>query len=244
MREAVTVYESVNGIRLWWQATGRGQDVVLIPGGPGLASDYLDPLVDLLADTAHVIQWDPRGCGRSESSGPFALTTWLEDLDALRRRAEVDRCVLVGHSAGACLGLAYALEYTDIVHGLVCIAGGSGVHDDRQWHAAYEAGVRAARDPAPATRFPVNGVANAAGNASWREYIKQPRLLRRLSELPVPLLAIHGTEDIRPGWPMRQLAELVPRGAYVEVDGADHMPWTTHRREVREAVLTFLQQLA
>lgn len=229
---------------LWWQTTGGGRDVGLVPGGFGLASDYLDPLVELLADTARVIQWDPRGCGRSASPGPFEVARWLEDLETVRKRAEVDRWVLVGHSAGACLALACALEYTSTVSGLVCIAGGSGVHDDRGWHAAYQAGVEAGRNPTPNTRFAFNRQANSEGNASWRKYIKHPRLLRRLSALPVPLLAIHGSADIRPSWPMQQLAELVPRGAFVEIDRAGHQPWTTHRGEVRALVLDFLESLS
>lgn len=228
---------------LWWRVSGKGRRVVvLVPGGPGCASDYLDPVGALLEHDARVVQFDPRGTGRTQLPGPHDLATGLADLEAVRGAANVETWTLVGHSAGANIALAYALDHPTATDGVVALGGGRGTTDDRQWQAEYERGRDAGLDPKPDTRFPVNLEANAEGNESWREYIKQPRLLRRLSELPVPLLAIHGSDDIRPGWPMQQLAELVPRGAFVELAGAGHMPWTIHPEHVRQLLLDFLQQ--
>lgn len=228
-------------VALWWTERGSGQPVVLVPGGWGLASDYLDPLVGMLAAEARVIQFDPRGCGRSESRPPYDLATMLSDLDVVRVQAGVDRWVVVGHSAGATQALAYGIEYPNQVSGVVCIAGGSGLHDDRQWHAAYEAGRDAGLDTAPDTRFPFNLELNRTLNESWRRYIKHPRLPRRMADFPVPLLVVHGEKDIRPSWPMEQIAELVSDGKFVVVQGAGHIPWTSHGAEVSALLSQFLR---
>ncbi len=76
---------------------------------------------------------------------------------------------------------------------------------DRQWHAAYETGKATGRDPVPALDYPFNPEVNRAANTSWRTYIKHPMLLRRIAELRVPLLAVSGSEDVRPDWPVQQL---------------------------------------
>ena len=226
---------------LWWRERGSGQPVLLVPGGLGLASDYLDPVVAMLEGNARVIQFDPRGCGRSASRPPYDVETGLADIEALRNEVGVEAWVLVGHSAGATLAFAYGLEYAQRCRGVVAIAGGSGVHDDRQWHTAYEAGLAAGLDPAPDTRFAFNADVNRAMNDSWRRYIKEPHLLRRISEYPAPLLAIHGAEDIRPRWPIEQLAELVPRGAFYVLAGAGHIPWTSHAEDIRGLILEYLR---
>jgi proline iminopeptidase len=38
---------------------------------------------------------------------------------------------------------------------------------------------------------------------------------------------IAAANDIRPNWPLRQLAELVPAGSFDLVTGVDHNFWTT-----------------
>ena len=38
---------------------------------------------------------------------------------------------------------------------------------------------------------------------------------------------IAASNDIRPDWPLRQLAELVPAGSFELVEGVDHNFWTT-----------------
>lgn len=34
--------------------------------------------------------------------------------------------------------------------------------------------------------------------------------------------------DVRPDWPLRQLAALLPHGRFVEVPGVPHDLWSTH----------------
>lgn len=116
----------------------------------------------------------------------------------------------------------------------------TGVQDDRQWHAAYEAG-RVARPPRlPAFAYPFNPAVNHACVASWRAFIKQPRLLRQVADLCTPALLVYGSADISPSWPVRQLAVLLPDARFVLIDGAGHHLELTHSDELRTCLRGFI----
>jgi proline iminopeptidase len=150
-----------------------------------------------------------------------------------------EQWIVGGHSAGADLALAYALTYPERTRAAICIAGGR-VHNDRDWHAAYSKGRDAGLEREPAFAFPHNLDVNREGNASWKAFIKQPHLFRRIADLQTPVLVIYGSEDIRPSWPVEQVANLLPNGRFEMIDGAGHHIWLTHAGEMRESLCTFL----
>lgn len=61
-----------DGIRLWSASGGRGPDLALAHGGPGLW-DYLQPVAELLHRRFQVHRWDQRVGGRSDPNGPFTV---------------------------------------------------------------------------------------------------------------------------------------------------------------------------
>lgn len=61
--------------------------------------------------------------------------------------------------------------------------------------------------------------------------------------LDVPVLVVHGEQDTDPRR-AREVAELAPRGRYVEIAGAGHSPWLEQRDALRAALRVFLAQLA
>lgn len=228
----------VNGADLWVSQRGTGVPVVLHTGGAGLA-DYLEPVAAMLDDIASVTRFDPRGCGRSSRTPPFDVSTFIGDLDVLRARIGPENWIVGGHSFGADLALAYALENPSRTRALLYLSG-TGLQDDRSWHTEYEAGRDAGKDPPPATAYPYEPEVNRAANASWRAYIKRPDLLRRVSELDIPVLAVVGAEDVRPSWPVEQLVNLLPNAQLEVIPGAGHCPWVSHACDLGEVVRTFV----
>jgi len=79
--------------------------------------------------------------------------------------------------------------------------------------------------------------------ASWRRVIKEPNLLRRIADLPIPTLVVNGTEDIRPDWPARQIATLLPNGTFVSIEGGQHHLELTHPDALRHHLREFLEAL-
>lgn len=232
---------AVVGARLWLDERGAGPPLLLCNGGPGCC-DYLAPLSALIEARARVVRWEQRGCGRSSLPGPFDLATCLADMEALRRALGLERWVVGGHSWGANLALAYALAHPDRTIGLIMLAG-TGVQNDREWHEAYREGRDAGRDLRPDYAYPPNLDVNREVMASWRTFLQQPGLLRDLAALQTPMLAVHGSADVRPGWPTAQLAALLPRARFVMLEGADHLLWQTHAEPLRRDLLAFLELL-
>jgi proline iminopeptidase len=126
-----------DGHRLWVSVTGQGPPLVLCHGGPGLW-DMFAELTAGLAGLRTVVRWDQRGCGRSQPGGPFTLARAVADVDAVVRAAGAP-VALLGHSWGAQLALAYALEHPDRVTRLVYVSGtGTSVDSWRpEFHAAF-----------------------------------------------------------------------------------------------------------
>ena len=223
-----------DGARLWTCSSGAGRPFLMFNGGPG-CDDYLGPVAALLEDSCQVVRFEPRGCGRSAWDGNYDIETLVRDADAVRRSYQLDSCIVGGHSFGVDAALAYALRHPGHVAGLVGIAGGRVVND-RTWSAAYHRNLEAFGEDLGGATFSADQEVNPACNRSWREYIQRPTLFRELADLAIPATFINASKDIRPSWPTRQLAALMPRGRYVEIPGAAHAIWLTHPSELRRAL--------
>lgn len=98
--------------RLWWKSIGTGAahiPLVLLHGGPGLPSDYLEPL-EVLGDERRVVVYDQLGCGRSDKPADetlWRLETFVDDLERLTSDLGLERFHLLGHSWGGLLALAF-----------------------------------------------------------------------------------------------------------------------------------------
>ncbi|WP_433306915.1 alpha/beta fold hydrolase [Actinoplanes sp. CA-030573] len=129
-----------DGVRLRTWTTGTAGDrpaVVLLHGGPGLW-DYLGPVAGMLAPVTVVHRFDQRGCGGSETSPEQSLARSVADIEALRGHWGHERWVVIGHSFGATLALAYAVRHPGRTAALGYLSG-VGVGDWRGPHRAERA---------------------------------------------------------------------------------------------------------
>ncbi|HEY93853.1 MAG TPA: alpha/beta hydrolase [Dehalococcoidia bacterium] len=227
-------------VRIWTAIQGIGIPLILCNGGPGCA-DYLGPVAGMIDDLAQVIRFEQRGCGRSDHTLPYDLETCLYDLESIRKHYDIDKWIMGGHSWGANLALAYALEYPDNVLGLLYIAG-NGIQNDREWSLEYHMNRTERGETSPPEAQSGNDEVNRLGNESWHEYIKKPDLLKRISELEIPALFIHGTADIRPGWPGEQIASLMPNAVYETID-AEHFIWLFRPDEMKYLLRNFIKDI-
>ena len=204
--------------------------MLMFNGGPG-CNDYLAPVSALIEDIARVIRFEPRGCGRSDWDGNYSLDVLLDDADAVRQAHGARACVVAGHSFGVNAALAYALRFPSVASGIIGIAGGNLVND-RSWSEAYRRGLQEVGEDTGGAVFHADPRVNRDGNQSWREFIQRPNLFRTVADLDLPATFINGSADIRPNWPTRQLAALLPQGHYFEIEGAAHHIWLTHPGEL------------
>jgi proline iminopeptidase len=103
----------------------RGPVHVLLSGGPGLESAYVDPVAVELARDRTIVVLDQRGTGASRGAFRDGSQVTVEgavaDLESLRTELGQKRLSLLGHSWGAMLSMAYAAAHGDRVASLALL---------------------------------------------------------------------------------------------------------------------------
>ena len=111
-------FVEVEGRRIHYVEMGEGPPVVLIHGAFGSARDFTFDLAPRLSERYRVIAFDRPGLGYSEGlyTGPFAARaeTPAEQarlLATAARQLGAERPVVVGHSFGGIVAMAWALDH-------------------------------------------------------------------------------------------------------------------------------------
>lgn len=86
----------------------------------------------------------------------------------------------------------------------------------------------------------INYECNAAVNAEVKQELSDNSLTTRCRDLELPVLIVHGTEDIRPEWAVDSLHQALPNARRVSLAGAGHLPWVEKPDDFRQAVAGFL----
>ncbi|GAA0225135.1 alpha/beta hydrolase [Cryptosporangium japonicum] len=254
----------------WTSRSGTGAPLVLCHGGPGIW-DYFDDVAGFFDDTATVIRWDQRGCGRSPRDGPYTVARFVADLDDLGDRPRFD---VLGHSWGALLALLYALEHPGRVNRIVYVSG-VGIDPEHTWKPTYRRNFAARVDPRwyeledgrerailqwstdfvdPATArehaermatpwHGLNPECADALNAEVGRYLERGDLPARCRGLTVPTLIVDGRHDLRPRDAVDSLERALPDVRRVSLD-AGHVPWVEEPAGFRRTVREFLADSA
>lgn len=111
-------FADFKGHKIWYRTVKSSNisdstaPILLLHGGPGLGSDYLEPL-ERLADQGHtVIRFDQLGGGRSDRPRDVSIWTLqgcIGQIDSIRAALGLDRIHLLGHSWGGMVALEYLL---------------------------------------------------------------------------------------------------------------------------------------
>lgn len=116
-------FVDVEGGRVWYRINGSGTatPLLLLHGGPGAPSYYLDRLA-ALADERPVIFYDQLGAGRSDQPSDTMLWTvdrFVRELATVREALGLERVHILGHSWGTMLGVDYMLTNPAGVESLI-----------------------------------------------------------------------------------------------------------------------------
>ena len=110
--------------QVWWRREGDGDalPILLLHGGPGAASYYLEPFAERLAEHRPVIIFDQLGCGRSDQPDDPRLWTLdraCQELDDVRAALGLEHCHLLGQSWGGWLAIEYLCRGTEGIERVV-----------------------------------------------------------------------------------------------------------------------------
>ena len=187
---------AVTGVRVWTAVQGQGVPLVLCHGGPG-GYDYLKPVADMVDDICLVLRYDQRGSGRSETSPPYTVATFIDDLECLRAHFGFESWIVGGHSWGAGLALAYASRYSHRTRALVYLSG-TGI--DPRWHEEYQANRLACLSAAERQEFEglTCGASEAMGDRKAQMQARRRQLSRRTDVFDAAFVADLPTFDEHP----------------------------------------------
>lgn len=113
-----------DGANLYCELEGKGVPVVLLAGGPGNTHQVFHPYFSKLANVAHVVYFDFRGCGKSDfiKGDGYSIDQAVDDLEDLRKALKIEKWVVLGHSNGGFLAQYYAKKYGPHVLGLILVS--------------------------------------------------------------------------------------------------------------------------
>lgn len=114
---------TANGVRLYVEERGAGDPILLIHGTASWAGVWQPSTVQALSELGRLIEYDRRGCGRSERPEPYEtnVAQHAEDAAALLEALDAIPAVVIGRSYGGETAIELALRYPDRVRALVLL---------------------------------------------------------------------------------------------------------------------------
>jgi pimeloyl-ACP methyl ester carboxylesterase len=244
-------------IELHYRDGGTGTPIVLLHGGWGYAFYPHDDAIATLPN--RFIVPDRTGYGGSphieELPRRFHEAAAIETeklLDALG----IERCVLWGHSDGAVIAMLLALRAPDRYSGVIVEA----IHLDREKPRSRDFFLQMRNDPDAFGERVTRRLAADHGEDYWRTIIRaggqawldiaatpdEDFYERRLHELRVPLLVVHGADDPRtePG-ELDRIRREVPAARIEMIEGGGHSPHSARgtAAQVTAIVADFVRSL-
>jgi pimeloyl-ACP methyl ester carboxylesterase/DNA-binding CsgD family transcriptional regulator len=259
-----TCYARSGDAHVAYQVTGDGPvDLVLTPG----FISHLDlqwesvgyrRFVRQLAAFARVIRYDKRGTGLSDPVATVpALGQRVDDLGAVLDAARSARAVVLGYSEGGPAAIAFAVRMPQRVLGLI-LYGTASIPPPppiarRFRDAVGRWGQGATIEMLAPSLLPSStqretaaalerASASPAMAAALVEAVIRTDVRSLLPRVAVPTLVIHRRGDLIKVEQGRYLADHIPGAEYVELDGADHLPWVGDTDAVVAPVERFVRR--
>jgi 3-oxoadipate enol-lactonase len=238
-------------VELDYERSGSGPPLLLIMGMSGTALHWGEPFLEELRRDFDVIVYDHRGVGASSRlEGSITIAQLAEDAAGLLAALAIDSAHVVGISMGGMVAQELALAHPRLVRTLTlgctyCGGEGSSLTAPEVIQRLTEAMFSGDRERALRTAFEVNVSAAMAEDSELFERslaIDKQRAVAvpvvmaqmqacmahdtsaRLSELMMPTLVVHGTEDqMLPVENGSLIASRIPGSRLEILDGVGHL---------------------
>ncbi len=248
-------------VDLYYEESGQGTPILLVHGFP-LNHTIWQPIVPRLGKCSRVITPDLRGFGKSPApGGTYSMRLLAEDLLHLLDRLEIEKAVVVGHSMGGYVALAFAKAYPQRLSGLGLVASQAEADAPERRQSRLNIaddverkGVRVVADgmPVKLTANPelaaqlhelIHATASQQGVAGcMRGMAERPDATEWLGQIAAPSVVIAGTSDgIIPVAKGQVMATLLGRSWLVKIEGVGHMPMMEAPDRVAEALIQLVK---
>ena len=254
----VIVSQGRPGVTHFVDHGGTGPVVVLLHSFL-MDGDMFAPQITALGDAFRLVTVDERGHGKTPADGPFNYWDVADDVLAVLDGLGIDQFAVIGTSQGGFVGLRLALLAPDRVTALA-VLGSSAAAEDPQVAEAYRGlgALWTTQGPTDQLLDMVATICIGAMDASaWKVKLRAlpyelvPLVLEaltgrdgvvdRLAEISCPTLVLHGTADAAyPVERAKEIAETVPKGELVLVEGGAHFLSLTDPDAVNPPLREFL----
>jgi proline iminopeptidase len=121
-------YMQTKGGVIYYRSFGKGVPMLIINGGPGMNSEGFTQLAIQLSKNNRTILFDQRGTGRSKftviDSSTITMQLMAEDIENLRKKLNIDKWIILGHSFGGMMASYYATLYPQQIEKMILSSSG------------------------------------------------------------------------------------------------------------------------
>ncbi len=260
----------VDGVNLYYEIHGDGFPLVMIQGLSENVYWWDSPVIDGLSKHLKTVIFDNRGVGRSDDLvGDLTIESMAADALGLMDALNISQAHILGHSMGGMIAQELALKFPERVKKLVLCStscGGSKAEPSSPetqkilTKLSFKGHTRRLVDEAMPHIFtkkfmdenpefiekkiddlliiPTGPTTFKAQMGSWMRY----NSYRKLKEMNIPTLIIHGKQDILvPPSNGDLLATKIPNAEIVYFDSNAHMIHTEEPDKFDEVLLKFLK---
>lgn len=222
---------------------GTGEPTLVFLHYFGGSSQSWLAVIEHLADASRCIAPDLRGFGESPATvGQYAMTDYADDLEGMVEALGLARYILVGHSMGGKIALAFATRQPTGLRALMLVAPSPPspepmlelersrlltTHGERA--AAEETARKITARPLASSQFEQIVADNLrSSEAAWRAWLKygsREDFSRSMEKIAVPVLVIVGEADpvLSPRLLEQQVVNRIAGARLVIVPGAGHL---------------------
>ncbi|WP_164928911.1 alpha/beta fold hydrolase [Gloeobacter violaceus] len=221
---------------------GAGEPALVFLHYFGGSSQTWLAVIERLADAARCTTPDLRGFGASEAAGQYAISDYTDDLERLVGALALTRYILVGHSMGGKIALAFAARQPAGLQSLVLVAPSPpspepmpeaersrmlDTHGERA--AAEETARKITARPLPGPQFEQVVADNLrTSEAAWRAWLQhgsREDFSDSMDKIALPVLVIVGEADpvLSPRLLEQQVVGRIAGARLVTVPDAGHL---------------------
>ena len=211
---------NTGSVTLHYEKAGEGRPLILLHGN-GESSAIFDAAIPRLSERFSVYAIDSRGHGQSSPVGEYHYADMAQDVADFIRLLGLERPIVYGFSDGGILALLLAIRHPDMIGGI--IGSGVNVRPDglrRRWLWLFRLMNLFRPDPL------------------MKLMLTEPDISdEELRSIRCQAVITAGSRDMLREKHMRHIAEAIPGGKFLLLQGEDHGSYIVHSGRIAEIIL-------